>query len=191
MAERYLTMQRELMCMAMIDPLTSVFNRRAFFERAKEANAHTDVAGTQFCVMVDIDFFKRINDQYGHAVGDVALRGVAQKMIGKESIVGRLGGEEFAILIRRNSISEAVETAEQLRGEFAALRFDTEKGALTLTCSLGVSEWRPDEPIDEALKRADAALYDAKTGGRNRVVTASVFCSATGSESRKVRAASR
>jgi diguanylate cyclase (GGDEF)-like protein len=122
--------------------------------------------------MIDIDNFKQINDVYGHNVGDVAIRGVARAATTETAIVGRLGGEEFAILLEGRVLSEAVEIAERLRLRFAGLRFKTDKETVTLTSSLGVSEWKPGDIIDRLLKRADVALYNAKAGGRNRVVAA-------------------
>src|SRR5258708_7795189 len=87
-------------------------------------------------------------------------------------IIGRLGGEEFAILLEGSSREAAIEIAEGLRVKMAALAFDTVQARLSLTCSFGVSEWEQGENIDQLLKRADAALYEAKTSGRNRVVAA-------------------
>ena len=193
MAARHLNSQRELVRLATIDPLTGVFNRRAFFEKATDAVARAGAVDALFCVMVDIDLFKQINDQYGHAAGDVALRGVAGKMIGEGAIIGRLGGEEFAILFERRSRSDAIEFAERLRRELAALQCETENGLLTLTCSLGISDWRPGDTVDHVLKRADAALYDAKTRGRNRVATAWAvrLVPVFETEPRKVRANAR
>jgi predicted signal transduction protein with EAL and GGDEF domain len=88
------------------------------------------------------------------------------------NIVGRLGGEEFAILLEGSNLKAAVELAEHLRTRISALAFDTGQGKLMLTCSFGVSEWKQGENFDQLLKRADSALYDAKTGGRSRVVAA-------------------
>ena len=91
------------------------------------------------------------------------------------TLVGRLGGEEFGILTEGQHLSEGVKLAERLRAAVAALRLNTMTGPLTLTCSFGVSEHKPGESIDDLLKRADVALYAAKTGGRNRVVAADAY----------------
>jgi two-component system, cell cycle response regulator len=171
-AERLSSLQRELMRLADTDSLTGLLNRRAFFERAKDlcGRASTEVAVS--AVMFDVDHFKRINDEYGHGAGDEALRGIAQAVAGMCAVVGRLGGEEFAILLEGSGLSAAVELAERLRVSVAALGPETEKGPLRLTCSFGVSEWLQGDTIDRLLKRADLALYEAKHGGRNRVVAA-------------------
>jgi two-component system cell cycle response regulator len=166
-AERMGAMQRELVRLASIDPLTSVYNRRAFFEAAQ---ALVQRPGRLCAVMLDIDHFKRINDVYGHDVGDEAIATVAREAAAAGAVTGRLGGEEFALLLDELSLADAVAAAEKLRGAVAALAFDTAKGPLTLTCSFGVSEWQAGDSIDQLLKRADVALYAAKTGGRNRVV---------------------
>jgi len=171
-AERLVRLQRELIRLAMIDPLTSLFNRRAFFEKAQQAIARATASNRLAAIMFDVDHFKRVNDTYGHDVGDEVLRSISHAAANEHMIVGRLGGEEFAILLETSNLKAGIELAETLRAKMAALAFDTEQGKLTLTCSFGVSEWEQDESIDRLLKRADAALYEAKTGGRNRVVAA-------------------
>ena len=119
-----------------------------------------------------MDHFKRVNDTYGHDVGDLVLRDVSGVAASDRMTVGRLGGEEFAILLEDSNLDAGLALAEELRARMSELTFDTERGKLTLTCSFGVSEWEPGENIDQLLKRADAALYEAKTGGRNRVIAA-------------------
>lgn len=171
-AERLVRMQRELIRLAMIDPLTGLFNRRAFFEKSQQAIARANAANRPAAIMFDVDHFKKINDTYGHDVGDQVLRRLAGEAASERMIVGRLGGEEFAVLLEGSSLAGGVEVSEDLRVRIAALAFDTAQGKLTLTSSFGVSEWAPGESIDQCLKRADAALYEAKTGGRNRVVAA-------------------
>jgi two-component system cell cycle response regulator len=123
-------------------------------------------------VMFDIDHFKRVNDLYGHDVGDQAITAVARTAAIEGAITGRLGGEEFGMLLKGSPLAIGARLAEELRQRIAALRFDTDKGPITLTCSFGVSERKPGDSIDDLLKRADVALYAAKTSGRNRVVTA-------------------
>ena len=169
-AERLSSMQRELIGLATTDPLTGVLNRRAFFERAQKVCARATAAGAVSAIMFDVDHFKRINDEYGHDIGDQALRGISREVAGNCRMVGRLGGEEFAIVLEGAALSAAVKVAECLRVNLAALRFETAKGPMTLTCSFGVSEWEMGDTLDQLLKRADLALYEAKHGGRNRVV---------------------
>ena len=169
-AERVVSMQRELFRLATTDPLTKLLNRRAFFGQAQEACARAAAGNVLSAIMFDIDHFKRVNDVYGHDVGDEALRGVANVAAAEQTIVGRLGGEEFAILLEHQALPEAVTLAESLRQKLGDLTFKTEKGPMTLTCSFGVSEWERGDTIDKLLKRADMALYKAKANGRNRVL---------------------
>ena len=171
-AERLGAMQRELVRLALIDPLTGLSNRRAFFERAVEACARCAQGGALTAIMFDIDHFKRINDLYGHDVGDQAIASVANVAGRQGALAGRLGGEEFAILIEGGRLDAGVALAERLRGEIAALRFDAAGEVIKLTCSFGVSERKSGESVDDLLKRADVALYAAKTSGRNRVIAA-------------------
>ncbi len=171
-AERIASMQRDLIRLATTDPLTGLANRRGFFEQASEACERAVSAGKLAAIILDIDNFKRINDAYGHDAGDEAIRACARTAAMDEGLVGRLGGDEFAVLLERRTLPQAVEVAENLRRRLAERPFATSKGAISLTCSLGVSEGGPGDTVDELLKRADAALYDAKIGGRNRVVGA-------------------
>jgi two-component system cell cycle response regulator len=168
-AERLTTMQRELVRFASFDPLTGLYNRRVFFELAQSVTQRTP---TNVAIMLDIDHFKRINDVYGHDVGDRAIAAVAREAKQDGAVAGRLGGEEFVILLEGCALEQGMAMAESIRARIAALNFETPKGPMTLTCSFGVSERQTDENIDEMLKRADVALYAAKNGGRNRVVAA-------------------
>jgi diguanylate cyclase (GGDEF)-like protein len=173
-AERILSMQRELIRLATIDPLTGLSNRRGFFEQATEACARVAPPdGSLSAIILDIDNFKRINDSYGHETGDEAICCCARTAFLTEAVVGRLGGDEFALLLEDRTLPQAIEVAENLRTRLAAQPFDTGKGRITLTWSVGVSEGRPGDTVDQILARADAALYNAKLGGRNRVVGAS------------------
>jgi len=171
-AERVAAMQQELVRLATTDSLTGAFNRRAFFERARDACSRADAGAPLSAVLFDIDHFKRVNDLYGHDVGDRALCAVAHEAAGENPFVGRLGGEEFAMLLEGQGLDDALALAERLRGKMGALQFDTSRGMLALTSSFGVSTWEPGDTIELLLKRADVALYAAKTGGRNRVVVA-------------------
>jgi two-component system cell cycle response regulator len=171
-ADRLLNLQRELIRLARIDPLTGVFNRRAFFEDGRRLCDPATSAARSAAIMFDVDHFKRVNDTYGHEVGDQVLRAIGRETPCEGTIVGRLGGEEFAILIKYSDLNGAWEHAEGLRTRLAELSFDTPLGPLSITSSFGVAEWQPGESVDELLKRADAALYQAKHSGRNRVETA-------------------
>jgi diguanylate cyclase (GGDEF)-like protein len=184
-AERLGTMQRELVRLASVDPLTGLHNRRVFFELAEETLA---CEGALTAIMLDIDHFKRVNDLYGHDVGDQAIAAVAEMAAAEEAIVGRLGGEEFAMLLSGRSLAEGASLAENLRRRIAALRFETANGPMTLTCSFGVSERNTADTIDDLLKRADVALYAAKTSGRNRVATADAGIVTAGAQNNVIRA---
>jgi two-component system, cell cycle response regulator len=169
-AERLTSMQSELIRLATTDPLTGVCNRRAFFETAQQICTGSRPGATLSAIMVDIDHFKQINDRYGHDVGDAAIRGVAQLAAEENALVGRLGGEEFAVLLESADLAQATELAERLRVRVNNLQIETSQGPISLTCSLGASEWEPGDTIDNLLRRADVALYAAKATGRNRVV---------------------
>jgi two-component system cell cycle response regulator len=171
-AERFCRMQRELFRLATTDSLTGVFNRRAFFTRAEEFCTRCEAGEMLSAVMLDIDHFKTINDSYGHDAGDEALLAAAQDMLAENAIVGRLGGEEFALLLHGRSMREGLAAAERLRAAIAARKIGSAGQIFGLTCSFGVSAWRDGDSIDSLLKRADMALYEAKLGGRNRVVAA-------------------
>jgi diguanylate cyclase (GGDEF)-like protein len=153
--------------------LTGLCNRRGFFERAIEACARVAPPdGSLSAIILDVDDFKRINDCYGHETGDEALRLCARAAYLDDAVAGRLGGDEFALLLERKPLPQAIEIAEDLRMRLAARPFDTGKERITLTWSVGVGEGRPGDTVDQILARADAALYDAKLSGRNRVVGA-------------------
>jgi diguanylate cyclase (GGDEF)-like protein len=170
-AERFITLQRELIRMATRDPLTGAYNRRAFFEDATEAWQEATRECPLSVILLDIDRFKAINDHYGHGIGDDVLRAVAREAAQDGTVVGRLGGDEFAILLRASALSGAVEAAEDLRRRLAQLRIRSEDGMVRLTCSLGTGELEPGDSIDDLMKRADLALYRAKEDGRDRVAT--------------------
>jgi two-component system cell cycle response regulator len=169
-AERLASMHHELIRLAIIDPLTGLCNRRGFFEQATEACSRSD--GAVSAIILDVDCFKSINDNYGHEAGDEALRLCAAVARTPEALAGRLGGDEFALILECRKLPEAIEIAEQLRQRLAAHPMRTPKGSVTLTWSVGVGEASPGDSIDQLLARADSALYEAKIAGRNRVVGA-------------------
>ena len=192
-ANRIVSMQRELIRLAATDFLTGVLNRRAFFEKAQELCARAEIGGVLSTIMFDIDYFKRINDSYGHSAGDEALRGIAREVSKEGATVGRLGGEEFAILLEGVPLSRAVEIAESLRLRLQELEVSIGEKKISLTCSFGVSQWQADDTIDVLLGRADVALYKAKTDGRNRIVVGECMSDAAGYDRLKsaVRSGSR
>ena len=171
-ADRILRLQDQLIRLARTDPLTGLLNRRAFFDEGQRLCRKAIHAARPVAIMFDVDHFKRVNDQFGHDVGDQALRIIGQEVLTESAIVGRLGGEEFAILLAGSHLAAGLDLAECFRRKFAALSFDTSPGTTSITCSFGVAEWQVGESVDQLLKRADTALYRAKNEGRNHVVSA-------------------
>ena len=160
------------------DALTGVANRRYFHKVAEGELARVRRYGGELSVfMMDLDHFKAINDQHGHHVGDLVLRKVVQvcrETLREEDAIGRVGGEEFAVLLPQTGRQTALEVAERLCHALAAaeVRLD-DKPPLRFTASLGVATLAPDDPgMDVVLDRADKALYQAKHAGRNRVIVA-------------------
>ncbi len=169
-AERLTTMQEELIRLAETDPLTGLYNRRAFFARAGSAADRIGGHGRLSAVLADIDHFKRINDEHGHDVGDLAIQAVAE-LVGAEGIAGRLGGEEFAVVLPGLGLDAAAEHAERLRVRVRDFRIRSGRSSISLRCSFGVSTWAGSDAVAALIKRADLALYEAKARGRDRVVT--------------------
>ncbi|AFA48570.1 sensor domain-containing diguanylate cyclase [Acetobacterium woodii] len=161
-----------------IDMLTKVYNRRSFFELAEEAFFENRQDEEDSAVMMlDIDYFKKINDAYGHTLGDMALTEfgmVCSKSIRKTDLIGRIGGEEFAIYLMATQLDNALILAKRLRHNVENIELFCENGEkVQFTVSIGVSQIMPtDNNLDDALRRADSALYEAKRKGRNRVEAA-------------------
>lgn len=171
----------ELYALAVLDPLTQVANR-AEFERLLDEYVRTHLAIGLKCsiIIADIDFFKQINDNFGHHVGDQALIAFAQhikKYVRTHDFVARYGGEEFVILCANCDEPAAMERAEEIRSALAATRQPT-LGGKCITASFGVSELVPDDSATGLFVRADQALLKAKELGRNRVITSSLMSDA-------------
>lgn len=151
------------------DPLTNAYNRRWLFEQLeRETRRASRYDRALSLLMFDIDHFKRVNDRYGHDVGDKVLKAIAeviQRSLRKSDTLSRYGGEEFVVLAPEADLKQAKAIAEKLRLAIGSHSF---RGVGRLTCSFGVCEFRGDNP-DGLVKRADAALYKAKQRGRNRV----------------------
>ncbi len=164
--ERLQEAMRNMQEMATTDSLTGIPNRRSFFAQAERVWADPDRAVA--AILLDVDHFKRINDTYGHAEGDQVLKAVASTCAGclrQGDLLGRYGGEEFAILLSDVREEEARASAERVRAALEAAAV----GTLRVTASLGVACRREEGELPELLRRADEALYRAKAGGRNRV----------------------
>jgi diguanylate cyclase (GGDEF)-like protein len=172
-ADRLITMQRDLITLATTDCLTHLFNRRAFFDHASEACRAAESGKALSAIIFDIDHFKDVNDTHGHEVGDAVLAAISKPSKSAATIVGRIGGEEFC-LVEHCELADATDIADRLRCSIASLRFGEGSG-FGITASFGVAEWENDDTIDRLLRRADIALYAAKTAGRNRVVSSDTF----------------
>lgn len=160
-----------------LDALTGLPNRRAMEEEAARRTQLATRRGTPCALlMLDLDDFKKLNDTWGHGVGDRALQAAGALLLSTAEEVGqcsvaRMGGEEFAIMLSDWSVTAAHQLGEQLRTELAALRIRTQRGEIGFTASIGVSSLQTGETTwAEMLQRADVALYGAKRAGRNRVV---------------------
>jgi two-component system, cell cycle response regulator len=172
--ERITSMQAELIALATIDSLTGLLTRRAFVAAA-ERMVERAMAGRHFSVLIcDLDKFKAINDTYGHETGDLVLRKVSEELRAIDVPTGRLGGEEVALLTDGH-LDDAVDLAERIRESVSKLAIRVGNRTIGVTCSVGAAEWEPGDTIDTLLRRADAALYEAKRTGRNRVVAADSF----------------
>lgn len=158
---------------SLTDPLTGIPNRRAFDHELAQAFATFRRRSKDFAlVMVDIDHFKRINDQNGHLVGDRVLKAFAKNLTStfrETHFVARFGGEEFAVLLPRTPLHQAIEVAELARAATAACESFGSDVSLKITASLGVAEATSGDTEAALIKRADEALYTAKTAGRNQV----------------------
>jgi diguanylate cyclase (GGDEF)-like protein len=161
--------------LATTDSLTGLLNRHAFLERAEGARlAALRLRQPLALLMMDIDHFKQINDRFGHATGDEALRVFAQTARGvlrAHETVGRLGGEEFAMVLPGTDLAGAARAGERLRLAVREAVVVTSGTAYTMTVSIGVVVLDPNETLGAGLARADHALYAAKSGGRDRVET--------------------
>lgn len=155
------------------DYLTHIANRRHFFEVLENSVAVASRYNQPLCVLaLDIDHFKRVNDRYGHGGGDRVLVNIAetlQSQLRKADLVGRLGGEEFGVLLPMTTPQAALLIAERLRRTAEALDFSDLYPGLVVTCSIGVAELQPGQQGDDLLLAADQALYRAKAEGRNLV----------------------
>jgi diguanylate cyclase (GGDEF)-like protein/PAS domain S-box-containing protein len=164
----------KLRVLANTDTLTGIANRRHFLEQVEFELARTDrFHNPGALIMLDLDYFKRINDTYGHPVGDAVLRhftATAQHRLRKIDLLGRLGGEEFGIFLPGTDAQGAMAFADKLRAHIEATPAPSDKGPIKFTVSMGVAEFDPeDSALEKLLVRADIALYRAKEGGRNQV----------------------
>lgn len=163
--------EEQLRLLSVTDPLTGLFNRRHLMNTLNQAWEHGKRHG--FClsmIVMDIDFFKKINDQYGHDQGDVVLKALSvqmQEVVRKGDVLVRMGGEEFAIVLQDTPLEAAKDLAERLRLAARSLVF--ESIPCGISCSYGVATLNPVEGMSGLLRQADEALYASKHAGRDRV----------------------
>lgn len=158
---------------AMVDALTGLKNRYAFYEYYNTKIVKVAKQKNMSLVMCDIDHFKHVNDTYGHNSGDIVLKEIAdifRKNIGIDDMVVRWGGEEFIFVLHDKNIEEARLFAEGIRGQIEEYKFVLEKETINVTMSFGVSQVETVLSVEQNVKKADDNLYEAKHSGRNRVV---------------------
>lgn len=171
---------KELYKMAVMDTVTNIYNKRYFLERLKEEFSHAKRGKKPLTlVMIDIDFFKKVNDTYGHLAGDMVLHQVAarlQGMIRTEDLLARYGGEEFAVLLRGANEEKALALAERMRRRLDEEPIKFEGQDIAVTISLGLATLTPESDIADGkalIAASDECLYASKQNGRNRVTTLS------------------
>lgn len=162
---------------AQMDPLTAIPNRLGYIERVTQEFARWKRFGNPLTLVVcDIDFFKRINDNYGHVAGDKALKSIAKTLAGKireTDYIARYGGEEFVLIMPGADMQAAEGVAEKLRTTVEALAFHFKGEPVSITISCGISSFKKGDSVEDVFERADKGLYQAKEGGRNKVVCVS------------------
>lgn len=168
--------EAQLFAQATQDSLTGLANRRRFFDISEQALMQANRYGSPLSIsMIDLDHFKGINDRHGHAAGDAVLRQVAQILAANlrtTDLGARVGGEEFAILMPLTSIPEAEVAMERIRRNTEECVIEVDGHRIAVSCSIGLSAWRPGMTLDQVLGEADALLYRAKEQGRNRICVA-------------------
>lgn len=172
--EQKKTLIKELTFLSRTDSLTGILNRRAQLEKLRNEFERVKRYGSALSlVLCDVDYLKWINDTFGHAAGDGAIKFVAETLAGitrRTDAVGRYGGDEFMLILPHTPVNEALELAERVRGSVEAASIEVEDKTLKLTVSLGVSGFEPSvKDIESLIRCADTALYASKQAGRNRV----------------------
>ncbi|MEH6912368.1 MAG: diguanylate cyclase [Oceanicoccus sp.] len=166
---------RRLKELAETDELTGLSNRRMFFFEFKREKAIAERGREVLSLAIlDIDFFKSINDRWGHDAGDMTLKefgSLLETQLRATDVVARVGGEEFAFLMRTNSYPLAIDKANKICGEIGLKNFSSVEGDFQITASIGICEVQSEDDVHSAMKRADTALYEAKNKGRNQVIS--------------------
>lgn len=180
MTEQFFTMKQKLdddynaiEKLALTDPLTKISNRRGFFESSEELLKLTQRTKDHLSLIIlDIDFFKAVNDTYGHIVGDEILKHLVKcikESLRESDIFARFGGEEFIVLLPQTDINGALEVAEKIRSSIETNIYTDKDVAVPITISIGVSQCEDERELKQLINRADTALYAAKSTGRNKV----------------------
>jgi diguanylate cyclase (GGDEF)-like protein len=166
-------LESELRVLLERDELTDIANRRHFLSQGERVLSAARLHSEPVCLLIlDIDYFKQLNQTYGHSHGDAVLLtlvAVCQRNLPESALLARLGGEEFAILLSKTALRPALQVGERLRGEIQRTPVRSADVAMHFTVSIGVAQWNPGESIDSLLQRGDAARQLAKSQGRNRV----------------------
>lgn len=159
--------------LAKTGPLTKLANRRAFLERSETIWQVANRSERPFgLLLADLDHFKRVNDQYGHASGDRLLQQVAARLtssVRAQDVVGRWGGEEFIVLLPETDLAGSLNLAEKIRLNIETTAFDLQEMTLKASLSIGVSHYEKGLSLEKCIQHADEALYQSKESGRNRV----------------------
>ncbi len=168
-------MEEELRQLATTDPLTGASNRRHFIDKASAELKRCKRYGSKMAVlMLDVDYFKQVNDTYGHCIGDEVLKQLVHcchQELRTNDIFGRFGGEEFAAVLVESHQETALQTCERLSQQISKLKIRSGREQVSITVSIGLAmHSAADTSIDSLLKRADDALYSAKNAGRNQIV---------------------
>jgi diguanylate cyclase (GGDEF)-like protein len=168
-------MENELKRLAATDPLTGADNRRSFLEKAAYELLRSQRYEHAFALlMLDVDHFKSVNDTYGHKWGDQVLKAIVAKSLKTlrdTDLFGRIGGEEFAIILPESEAEAALEVGERLRQALSEISISSDKGSIKITVSIGLAMMEAgNDTLEAILERADAALYKAKQAGRNKLV---------------------
>ncbi|MEO0607516.1 MAG: GGDEF domain-containing protein [Pseudomonadota bacterium] len=173
-SSKLISIQEQLHELATTDPLTGLLNRRAFADRYERESARYDRTNRPISLLlIDLDYFKLINDRHGHAGGDEALRALAQLLktacrFGTDDIA-RWGGEEFTLLLSDTGHQSALRVGERLRRQIETLQINFGEKSIHLEASIGVIVCRKRETLEQAMQRADLCLRQAKAQGRNRI----------------------
>jgi diguanylate cyclase (GGDEF)-like protein len=167
------TLMKQLENAAYTDALTGLYNRRHFFELAAMTIERSRRLNTSiYAAMIDLDFFKKVNDAYGHAAGDLVLKYAAEAIrqtVRSYDIVGRYGGEEFALILTDTELDGVQGLLERIRHNVAGSVIKYGEADIKITCSVGFARFSGEDTLETAIVKADRALYDVKENGRNQV----------------------